>query len=229
MTTNFRSTSKTSQRHSTRSYRLMLATLACSSITILTGCPDNFKLKEDESFLLGSNQRALTNVSIKPTSRPGRPDPERIVCSEPSPDTAETLNKSISFAAELAKKGNVALSQSSAQAVIQLAERTTAIQALRDQMHRACEAYMNGAISGTTYTMIMNRNNDTMVTLMLGENAAGAFGRSGAATGGKTSSEARAKFEGATGSFKEALTAQTEAQTALDEAKEKLDLAKSER
>ncbi|MEM7208658.1 MAG: hypothetical protein AAF434_12605 [Pseudomonadota bacterium] len=210
------------------------ACLKTSLILVVTaastaGCAkfSSFTLESDRSIVLEAEQRTVNNVPIKETSRPGRPDPKRIVCAEPSPDTSRVLSQSISFAAKLADKGDLALSRDSAQAIVQLAERTTSVQLLRDQMHRACEAYSNGAISGTTYTMIMSRNNDAMVTLMLGENAAGAFGRSGAAVAGKSSSEAKAKFDGASASFEQAINQQTKAEAELIKAQEALELAQS--
>jgi hypothetical protein len=93
-------------------------------------------------------------------------------------------------------KGTVALSSETAQGVLQLAERTAAIQFMRDQMYRACEAYANGALTGTNYSLLMSRINETMVTLLLGETAGGAFGRSLGAMGGKASSQSAATLAG---------------------------------
>ena len=59
-------------------------------------------------------------------------------------------------------------------------------------MYRACEAYANGAITGTTYNLMMSKNNDAMVTLMMTGIAGGEFGRAGAAIGGSSSSESSA-------------------------------------
>ena len=58
-----------------------------------------------------------------------------------------------------------------------------AVQVLRERMFRACEAYSNGAITGTTYTLLMNRFDRAMVTVLFGEVMGGAFGRSLAAIG----------------------------------------------
>lgn len=78
-------------------------------------------------------------------------------------------------------KGSLELSSSVATGLAQLAERTASIQLLREKMYQNCLAYKNGAISGVTYSLIMSRLDDAVVTLMLAETAGGAFGRSGAA------------------------------------------------
>src|ERR1700719_2823657 len=78
-------------------------------------------------------------------------------------------------------KGSASFSGSAAENIVQLGERTASIQLLRDKMYQTCLAYANGAISGTTYTMVMAQLDQTIVTLLLGETAGGAFGRAGAA------------------------------------------------
>jgi hypothetical protein len=45
-------------------------------------------------------------------------------------------------------------------------------------LHSACEAYANGAITDTTYSIMLSRFDKMMVTLLVSELAAGAFGRS---------------------------------------------------
>jgi hypothetical protein len=68
-----------------------------------------------------------------------------------------------------------------------MTERTQTIQLLRDSLYRACEAYANGALSDTTYALLLSRYDDTMVTMLSSELVAGAFGR----TPGAISSEAQ--------------------------------------
>lgn len=79
---------------------------------------------------------------------------------------------------------------------MQLGERTAAIQLLRDKMYQTCLAYSNGAISGTMYSLIMSRLDDAIVTLSLGDAAAGAFGRKLAGVGGEASAKADATVTG---------------------------------
>ncbi len=170
-----------------------------SFILLLVGCgPRITKVDLDEqgnSVVTKAESRLITNTTIDRNSRPGQVTPKQVICAEPSPDVAQAISTALTAAVDIAGKGSGNIGISYAEAVVQLGERTTTIQLLRDQMYRACEAYANGAISGTTYTMIMSENNDAMVTLMLGENAAGAFGRSGAAVGGQASTVSYQRVE----------------------------------
>jgi hypothetical protein len=85
-----------------------------------------------------------------------------------------------------------AVSRAHAEAIVQLTERLATIQLLRDGLHRACEAYGNGAISDTAYAVMLSRFDKTMVTMLLGELAAGAFGRTlaGASAGAEATAAA---------------------------------------
>ena len=107
-----------------------------------------FGLDDGGSIATGANRRVILNVETHPTSRPGRVNPLRIVCAEPSPDVATVVANSFGASLNVLKKGNAAASGAQSQALAQLAERTVTVQLLRDQMYRACEAYANGAISG---------------------------------------------------------------------------------
>lgn len=152
-------------------------------------------LTNDESVLIGARKRAILNTRVGEGSRPGLVNPKRVVCAEPSPDVALAVAQSLGVGLSVlwgGGQGAVSGSGASTEGIGQLGERTQAIQLLRDQMYRACEAYANGAITGTTYNLIMSRNNDAMVTLMIAGVAGGEFGRSGLAIGGSASSEASA-------------------------------------
>jgi hypothetical protein len=163
-------------------------------------------------------------VSLR-TSRPGLVNPRRIICAEPSPDAAIAVANSFGAGLSVFGYGSGSVSASQAEGLAQLAERTVTVQLLRDQMYRACESYANGAISGTTYTLLMSKNNDAMVTLMLAETAGGAFGRSLAAIGGGSSAEAQATLQGfgaVTGEFKQGVKDLGAANEKVDAAKEKV-------
>lgn len=176
-------------------------------------------LTNDNSALIGARQRIILNSPVGEGSRPGLVNPERVVCAEPSPDVALAVAQSLGVGLSVFGGGNQgALSGTGATAegVAQLGERTQAIQLLRDQMYRACEAYANGAITGTTYNLIMSKNNDAMVTLMMAGVAGGEFGRAGAAIGGASSSESKATVS----SLLEVLEAADQAAEELTEAEE---------
>lgn len=122
--------------------------------------------------------------------------PADIVCTEPSPDVAKSTAQTISASLSVLGQGSGALSQSTAQALVQLAERTASIQLIRDKMYQTCLAYRNGAITGTMYSVVMSDLDTTIVSLLLGETAGGAFGRSLAASGTDGDGEARATLIG---------------------------------
>ena len=86
---------------------------------------------------------------------PGLVNPKRVVCAEPSPDVALAIAQSFGFGISIfaggSGQGAGSGSGATAEGIAQLGERTQSIQLLRDQMYRACEAYANGAITGTTY------------------------------------------------------------------------------
>ena len=115
---------------------------------------------------------------------------KQIVCAEPSPDIAQAFSEVLKIAESLDRSisdppdgGNAQNSGSTflnsyAGSIVQLGERLAVIQLFRDRMYRACEAYANGAIDETAYTLMLARNDKTMATLLTAEMAAGAFGRS---------------------------------------------------
>ena len=144
------------------------------------------------SLVTDARQRAVLNLDVSDASLPGSTDPIRIVCSEPSPDVATSVGAAFGTGVSVMQYGSGSLSAAQSEALLQLTERTAAIQDLRDQMYQVCLAYANGAISGTVYSLHMSRLNDTLVTLVLGETAGGAFGRPLRAIGASGESQAEA-------------------------------------
>jgi hypothetical protein len=151
-------------------------------------------------------------------------DDRRVYCAEPSPDIARIVSAASSLNLTGSAKGlekvqpelALAFASSRAEGLAQLGQRLATIQLLRDSTFRACEAYANGAIGPSTYAMIVSRYDDVMVTLLLGEMAAGSARHapasllSGVATTGGLS---QATLEAAT---KLALTRMDKATSALD-------------
>lgn len=214
------------------SRRFLSCAVVFGFVSAITACSTQpgtifrtFDLEDGNSVSTGSRQRIVTNTEPRPTSRPGLVHPRQIICAEPSPDVAIAVANSFGAGLSVLGYGSGAVSGSQAEGIAQLAERTVTVQLLRDQMYRACESYANGAISATTYTLMMSKNNDAMVTLMLGETAGGAFGRSLAAIGGGANAEAQASLQGlatATDGFNEGITAMTEANQKVAAANEKV-------
>ena len=140
-------------------------------------------LGPDQFFTTGARQRVVTNSEIGPGSAPGIADPLRLVCTEPSPDVSIAVANSFATGLSIFGQGAGSISGTQVEAMAQLVERTASIQLLRDKMYQTCLAYSNGAINGTTYSLVMSRLDDTIVSLLLGETAGGAFGRSLAGLG----------------------------------------------
>ena len=144
---------------------------------------------------LGARQRLIFTHNVGEESRVGLVKPGTIICAEPSPDVASIVATTV--AASLSAKtkgveGGASLSASQSEGIMALGERTASIQLLRDQMYRACEAYANGAITGTTYSVMLSRIHESMATLMLGETAGGRFSNAGQALTSSASGQAQA-------------------------------------
>lgn len=171
------------------------------SAVVFAGCTNNPILldrKVDNGAFLATDSklRVITTSDQGLFSTAGLVEPQRITCTEPSPDVATNLVNSLGGGLSLFGKGSLSLSTEQVEGLVQLGERTAAIQLLRDKLYQTCLAYSNGAISGTTYSLIMSRLDDAIVTLSLGDGAAGAFGRKLAALGAEASSSADAAVTG---------------------------------
>jgi hypothetical protein len=142
-------------------------------------------MEDGDSFFLDARQRVVSNVALqKEQFDNGQITPRRVVCAEPSPDVALAMARSFGAGVNVLTYGSGNVSGASSEALTQLAERFAAVQLLRDILYRSCEAYANGAISNTAYALMMARLDETTTTILLGEMAAGAFGRQLAAAQG---------------------------------------------
>ena len=179
-------------------------TILAAVAALLWGCGDSkyfFKaasLNRDDkpSFITDAKQRVVTNIDIVNSSVAGQVLPKQIVCAEPSPDVAsafaEAMRAGISKKdGEKETKGEV--SRSTAEHVAALGERLATVQLLRDMAYRNCEAYANGAINATSYTISNSRLNKTIVTLLTSEMMSGAFGRTLPTAGTKASTKSAGK------------------------------------
>lgn len=107
-----------------------------------------------------------------------------VVCAEPSPDVAKALASAASLTAQGgngAASGSLGASGASAEALSELAGRSTALLGLRDGLYRACEAYANGALGQDAYALMISRYSQLMTTLFLGQDVTGAAGVEGKA------------------------------------------------
>src|SRR5918996_2892697 len=166
---------------------------ACSSA-------DMWHTPAGKMLVTTADYRTINQTSTGKHSVHGRVTPNYITCAEPSPDVAKAistaLNVSGSAAATLPSGVTpavaAAVSRAHAEAFVQLGERLATIQLLRDGLHSACEAYANGAITDTTYAVMLSRFDKVMVTMLVSEIAGGAFGRSLAGAGAGSSGQAEA-------------------------------------
>lgn len=146
-----------------------------------------------EAIITDAKQRILTRTHVaKDGSNSNRIDPKIITCTEPSPDVAQAISNSISAALAASLKGgqsvDASVSHSTAESIAQLGERIATIQLLRDELSDLCRSYANGAVTATTYTLRLSKLDRKMVTLLIGEMTAGAFGRSLASISGSSGS-----------------------------------------
>lgn len=165
----------------------------------------NFTVAPGLGLTTDASLRVMTMTAPGAGSVHGRVNPASMTCTEPSPDVASALVNALSLAVKAdAAKGpfaggvGVGTSFSSSQQIAQLAERTVAVQVLREAFWRACEAYANGGINEINYSLLLARIPETMATLRYGELAGGDFGRSLATIGtsGETTSSAQGSAEG---------------------------------
>lgn len=196
--------------------------------TFLSGCLGwhQVDLKKTQVSATTAKHRLVYSKPVEPDNT-GAVKVFEVICMEPSPDVATASQSALQIVANAADGTKAQISASTAEALASLVERTATIQLLRDQMFRACEAYSNGAISATSYSLVMSRNNKAMITLMLGETAAGAFGRSGVALGGKTSASGSLGDEGSSETFEASLAKLVEIDSDVDAARTARDSAKS--
>jgi hypothetical protein len=172
---------------------------------MISGCSQGWR--EAWDWNLAGNDVLVTTAAVRgvystpvATDGFGRIEPSRVLCAEPSPDVASAISSGLGAALTAAAQepggpeGAVSgsFASSRAQSIAQLGERLATMQLLRDGLYRACEAYANGAVTPATYTLIVSRIDDLMVTLLSTEIAGGAFGRELAALGGSATGAAAA-------------------------------------
>ena len=171
--------------------------------------------------------RPILDQAGKPTLRRYSRD---YLCAEPSTDVARAVQAGLSISAaaggtatppaggtQIEAQMAAQINASRAESVAQLTKRISTIQLLRDSLYRACEAYANGAIGQEIYTAIISRYDRMMITMLLGEMAAGNFG-SAAVLGGSSSAEASADASaGANGRVTIATRERQEAEQKVDD------------
>ncbi len=117
-----------------------------------------------------------TTADVRLVTQRKNPVTHQIVtCSEPTPDVAKALSTAAQITAQGGSgtaTGTVGASGGSAEAVAELAGRSTALLALRDGLYQTCEAYANGVLGADAYALVLSRYGQLMTTLFLGQDVA---------------------------------------------------------
>ena len=162
---------------------LLAAALLCSCNT--------FSTEVQRSYQEGTGwavPMVFTTADVRViTERPHPLLQKPVMCTEPTPDVAKALSSAASVTAQggtTGVNGSLAISAASAEALAELAGRSTALLGLRDGLYRACEAYSNGIIGQDAYAMVLARYGQLMTTLFVGQDIASAV--NGATKAGAT-------------------------------------------
>jgi hypothetical protein len=142
---------------------LTAAVLGCAS---LAGCSTIYRTVSLDSKPATSIDIDAKARMIVVTDFGGKDGNRRVICAEPSPDTAVGIAASTSAAANVYGKVDAQLATSLAEAVQSVGRRTQSIQLLRDGLYRACEAYLNGAITSDEYRLLLSRISAFAITLV---------------------------------------------------------------
>ncbi len=162
---------------------LLAAALLCSCNTFSTEVQRNYQ--EGTGWTV---PMVFTTADVRViTERPHPLLQKPVMCTEPTPDVAKALSSAASVTAQggtTGVNGSLAISAASAEALAELAGRSTALLGLRDGLYRACEAYSNGIIGQDAYAMVLARYGQLMTTLFVGQDIASAV--NGATKAGAT-------------------------------------------
>jgi hypothetical protein len=168
----------------TKGNRLMAKILMALSLLWLAGC-GVFENDAERSVARGwMVPAAYTSADVRIVTHRVRPGTNtEIVCAEPSADVAKAIATAFQGTGS-GGNGSVTVGLgfggASAEAIAELAGRSTALLGLRDGLYRACEAYANGAIGDDAYALIISRYDQLMTTLFLGQDISGYIGGGGA-------------------------------------------------
>ena len=209
------------------------ASIACGFGLVLavSACANKESGTHVSAHTLGNKDVLLTSADLRATIASSDPERGSVVCAEPSPDLAKAVEASfggsgsvsVDVPAQVSGSAAVSIARARAEAAAQLGERLATIQLLRDGLYRACEAYANGAINELFYALLLGRYDDTMVTMLAGELAAGNFGRQLATIGGDANANANAET-----TFDRALTRIQDAAMEVEQAEEQVEVAEGE-
>jgi hypothetical protein len=157
------------------------------AVLTLAGCRS---FEDDASFGYSRTgltvRSAFTTADVRIiTQRTNPVTGQEVVCTEPSPDVSKAISTAFALSGQGSYTpptgttgtgpvtGSAATSMGSAEAIAELAGRSTALLGLRDGLFQACQAYANGAIGADAYALIVSRYGQLLTTLFLGQDIAG--------------------------------------------------------
>jgi len=151
--------------------RAMCLALACA--VSFYGCSSDvyktFTLDKEPTTSVSLDARQRVVLS---TDKAGENHKSRVICAEPSPDALVSVAASGLLKVPIGNQSFVEADARSTESVSRLGARTQTIQLLRDALYRACEGYLNGAISKPQYLEILYMYDDFVVTLLAIEHLA---------------------------------------------------------
>ena len=104
--------------------------------------------KPTKSITMDVKQRAVLS---------GSRDGNTVVCAEPSPDALAVYAAGLSASAYAGEKKALDMALSGSETASFIGNRTETIQLLRDNLYRACEGYLSGALDKQAYISLIRR------------------------------------------------------------------------
>ncbi|ANQ85063.1 hypothetical protein dqs_2026 [Azoarcus olearius] len=136
--------------------------------------------RDNSGVMVDVKQRAIIQGKRSGNGHADDGNGATVICAEPSPDAMSAA--AVEIAAEgqspTGSGGGLGIATQEGAAFIGL--RTQSIQAMRDQMYRLCEAYLNGAISKGQFELHSRRHQRYMVAIMAIEQLTGTIRSPGA-------------------------------------------------
>lgn len=151
--------------------------LSIFSVVVLSGCSANhnsiyrdLKTSAGTGALVDIKQRAIVAGERNAKTADGK---QIVVCAEPSPDSLSAYAAEIAAKADTGKGVSAEVAAAFQESAAFVGLRTQSIQLLRDAMYRSCEAYMNGAISESQYSVLARRYQKHAIALLAIESLTG--------------------------------------------------------
>jgi hypothetical protein len=142
--------------------------LACASVSVLLqGCANlnsiyrEFNIgrgdKPTKSITMDVKQRTVLSSVIQSKVMDLGVIEKTVICAEPSPDALSVYAAGLSGSVYSGDKKAAELALSSSETGSFIGNRTVTIQLLRDNLYRACEGYMSGALNEDQYYTLIRR------------------------------------------------------------------------